>query len=649
MAAWTNPSRADEIDDAAAKFGARPTVLDLGISPLGDKIFIVGTRADGGDNAVVVDLKTKDAVPVMSVSGGKERLTNCQFVLEDRLVCGVYLLASQGAEVTAGVRLATISTDGKVFKPLSARSAMNSYYTTGYGGDIIDYNVDGNSDAVLMTRWVTPQETSSSRLSRDDQGLTVEAVDLKSLKRTMLERPRDTAVDYITDGKGHLRLMATQPTNSAGYARRVVNYFVRGVDGGDWQPLSSTTFDSGVSTGFQPVAVDPGKNVIYGFDTYQGSRALFEMPATPGATPKVLLSEPNIDVDGLIRIGRDQRVVGATYATDRRLAEYFDPELGKLAKALGHALPGDPGITFVDSSQDESKLVLFVGSDVNPGSYYLFDKQTKQLSPIMGVRENLAGVKLATMTAVNFPAADGTMIPAYLTLPPGSDGKNLPAIVMPHGGPSSRDEWGFDWLVQYFATQGYAVLQPNYRGSAGYGTKWFEKNGFQSWQTAIGDVDDAGRWLVKQGIAAPGKLAIVGWSYGGYAALQSQVLDPDLYKAVVAIAPVTDLDSIKEEARNQSNYRVVENFVGTGPHIEAGSPARHADRFKAPVLLFHGDLDLNVAVGESRLMDDRLKAAGKSVQYIEFKDLDHQLDNGDARAKLLSTSDRFLRKAFGMN
>ncbi|MEI9851159.1 MAG: alpha/beta fold hydrolase [Sphingomonas sp.] len=120
---------------------------------------------------------------------------------------------------------------------------------------------------------------------------------------------------------------------------------------------------------------------------------------------------------------------------------------------------------------------------------------------------------------------------------------------MPHGGPGARDEWGFDWLAQFFAARGYAVLQPNFRGSAGYGEDWFLENGFKSWRTAIGDVNDGGRWLVGQGIAAPAKLAIVGWSYGGYAALQSAVLDPELFKAIVAIAPVTDLGALKEESR----------------------------------------------------------------------------------------------------
>jgi dipeptidyl aminopeptidase/acylaminoacyl peptidase len=237
------------------------------------------------------------------------------------------------------------------------------------------------------------------------------------------------------------------------------------------------------------------------------------------------------------------------------------------------------------------------------------------------------------------------MVPGYLTLPPGSDGKNLPAIVLPHGGPDARDEWAFSWLPQYLANRGFAVLQPNYRGSTGYGTNWFQKNGFQSWRIAIGDVDDGGRWLLKQGIAAPDKIAIVGWSYGGYAALQSAVLDPGLYKAVVAIAPVTDLQTLLDREQGLSDYKLLEAQIGKGPHIVEGSPARNAERIKVPVLMFQGDLDMNVAIEQSRIMESRLKAAGGNVERIEYKGLDHQLDDDKVRAEMLDRIDTFLRTA----
>jgi len=200
-------------------------------------------------------------------------------------------------------------------------------------------------------------------------------------------------------------------------------------------------------------------------------------------------------------------------------------------------------------------------------------------------------------------------------------------------------------LAQFFANRGYAVLQPNFRGSTGYGEAYFNKNGFHSWQTAIGDINDGGRWLVKQGIADPAHLAIVGWSYGGYAALQSAVLDPNLFKAIVAVAPVTDLETLRQEHSGFTDFKQVDAQIGHGTYVRAGSPAQNAERFAAPVLMFHADRDLNVGVGESRLMASRLKSAGKPVEYVEFHNLDHQLDDSAVRAGMLDKMDGFLRTA----
>jgi dipeptidyl aminopeptidase/acylaminoacyl peptidase len=308
-------------------------------------------------------------------------------------------------------------------------------------------------------------------------------------------------------------------------------------------------------------------------------------------------------------------------------------------------MPKLPLIDFASASANEQILLVRASSDVDPGHWYIFDRTKKTLVEAITQRAGLRGRKLSNVTAISYPAADGTQIPAYLTLPPGiTDAKGLPAIVMPHGGPAARDEWGFDWLAQFFAQRGFVVLQPNFRGSAGYGDQWFVQNGFQSWKISIGDICDGGRWLVKQGIADSSKLAIFGWSYGGYAALQSNVMDPNLFKAVVAVAPVADLALLKNESMLWTSWKIEADYIGSGPHIKEGSPAQNAGSFVAPVLMFHGTMDLNVDIDQSRRMDKELRSAGKSSELIVYPDLEHSLRDETARADMLRRSEAFLRK-----
>jgi dipeptidyl aminopeptidase/acylaminoacyl peptidase len=164
----------------------------------------------------------------------------------------------------------------------------------------------------------------------------------------------------------------------------------------------------------------------------------------------------------------------------------------------------------------------------------------------------------------------------------------------------------------------------------------------------VGDVLDAGRWLVAQGIADPLKLGVVGWSYGGYASLQSAVVDPGVFRAVVAIAPVTDLEALKEEHRQWSDFRMVSDFVGDGPQVREGSPAQNAQKIKVPVLLFHGAMDRNVGIAQSKEMNLRLTAAGVRNDLVTWPDLDHYLEDSAAREDMLRKSDAFLRQSMAI-
>lgn len=634
--------------DAAAAFGARPSIFDLSLSPDGRSVAYIAPTEGQGAVAYTLSLaEGSKAKRVLLATGSPERLEGCRWVSNERLACSLYaVIKDADAEFLPVSRLVAVNADGTNPQMLSKRQ---NPYTRGRmlgGGNVIDWLPDEDG-AVLMTRLYLPDDHLGSRLGSSTQGLAVDRIDTRTLAVKQVEVPRADALEYISDGRGTVRIMGVKTSAGKFMDSGVISFMYRSPSSREWRKLGDYSYADNV--GFNPYAVDPDLNVAYGFRKKDGRLAVYSVTLDDSLREELVYAHPDVDVNELIQIGRRRRVVGASYATDTRNSVYFAPEIARLLSSLAKALPQEPLLRIAESSADENKMLVFAGSDSDPGVYYIFDRKAHQLQTFLVVRGALEGVKLANVQAISYPAADGVMIPAYLTLPPGAaNAKGLPAIVLPHGGPSARDEWGFDWLSQFFAARGFAVLQPNFRGSSGYGDAWFENNGFRSWAIAIGDVRAAGHWLVSQGIADPSKLGIVGWSYGGYAALQSAVVEPALFKAVVAIAPVTDLTALKEQYRNWSNYELVKQYVGDGPHTHEGSPLEHADKIKAPVLLFHGDFDRNVNSEQSRRMAVRLTAAGARCQLVTWDNLDHYLDDSNARTQMLRKSDAFLREAFGM-
>ncbi|MGP8032774.1 MAG: alpha/beta hydrolase family protein [Steroidobacteraceae bacterium] len=628
--------------DAAAAFGARPSVVDLSLSPDGQSLAWIAPGEGQGSIVYTMTLggDTKPK-PAVAATGSPERLESCSWLSNDRLVCEIYLLAKDAQwGVLPFTRLVAVNADGTNPKQLSNEQRQHTHGLILGGGGVIDW-LPGSDESVLMTRVYLANDHIGTRLGSSETGVAVDEIDTRTLQARRVEPPRREAVGYISDGRGHVRIVVNEVATGRGVTG-LYQYEFHPQGSQDLQLLSTFQFKD--DSGFEPLAVDPERNVAYGLKKEDGRMALYSVALDAGRAEQLIYANPQVDVAGLITLGRQHRIVGASYITEYRHAEYFAPEVKALVESLSRAL--HVPVRVVGASEDESRLLVHTSSDVDPGVYYLFDRKSHQLQTLFVVRDQLEGVKLATVKPVTYSAADGTQIPGYLTLPPGAQSvKGLPAIVMPHGGPDSRDVWGFDWLAQFFANRGFAVLQPNFRGSWGYGERWFVHNGFRSWKVAIGDVLDGGRWLVKEGVD-PGKLGIVGWSYGGYAALQSAVEDPALFKAVVAIAPVTDLNLLKEEHRRWSDYEYISEYVGEGPHVHEGSPAQHGDRFRAPVLLFHGTMDRNVNFEQSQRMESALKSAGARVTLVTFDALDHQLEDSAARAQMLGRSEQFLRDAF---
>ncbi len=639
--------------DAAAAFGARPDIETLRLSPDGTSVAFVTPIQGQGSVVYTMSLTPGSKPKVAFYADGKPfRMNGCNWVASDRLVCATYgLLPDRINNNIAGhlpfIRLYAVNADGTKPQLLSAPQSQYSAAFAEQDGAVIDWLPDQDG-SVLMEQVHLPNVHPGSYVGSDISGLAVNLVDTRTLASKPVIPPRRDAAMFLTDGRGRVRIMGERNLLPDGRPTPEISYLYRTQDSDDWHELSR--YNSTDNTGFEPLAVDHDLNIVYGWKKLNGRIALYSMSLDGSLHQDLVYSRPDVDLDGLVRIGRRNRVVGVSYSTEYPHTEFFADDIKQLLTALHQALPQEPLLTVTDSSADESKLLVFAGSDTDPGAYYILDRNSHALHKLLETRVKLEGVTLARVKPITYPAADGQMIPAYLTLPPGIDDPHgLPAIVMPHGGPSARDEWGFDWLAQFYAARGYVVLQPNYRGSSGFGDAWFRDNGFKAWEIAVGDVVASGRWLVKEGIADPAKLGIVGWSYGGYAALQSVAIDPTLFKAIIAIAPVTDLEALKREHGFFSNYYEVSEFIGAGPHMRDGSPINHADKFKQPVLLFHGTEDRNVSVEESRTMAAALKAAGAKCDLVIFEDHDHQLEDSAVRADMLRQSDAFLRHAFGMS
>jgi dipeptidyl aminopeptidase/acylaminoacyl peptidase len=625
----------------ATAFGARQAATNMDLSPDGTRLVYIGPGSGKTSIVYIGDLTTGSATPIIKSTGDPESLSWCDFVSNERLACRYVATLNDTGVLVGYSRMISMNIDGSDVKELGQRSSDYDARIRQFDGSIIDW-LPGQDGSVLMTRDFIPEQGKlDTNVVRTKEGLGVVKLNARTLKVDVIERPSLAASGFMSDGIGHVRLMSIPETDRNGQLSGRMRYQYRTAGSRDWQMLVDYQDDDLV-----PLAIDATSNSLYALKRLDGRYALYRVKLDGSRAAELVASNPKVDIDDVVRAGDGQKVIGYTYSEERRRIVYFDPEYTQLEAALSRALKL-PLVQFVNASADGRKVLLFAESDIDPGHYYLFDKTTKSLGEVAAARPELAKRALAPVKPVTYSAADGTKIPAYLTLPAGSSGKGMPAVVLPHGGPSARDEWGFDWLAQFLAGRGYAVIQPNYRGSAGFGDAWLGENGFKAWRTSIGDVTSAARWLASEGIADPNRIAIVGWSYGGYAALQSAATEPSLFKAVVAVAPISDLGQFKADASHYTSDRMVSAFVGSGPHVAEGSPARHASAISAPVLLFHGTMDENVTVGQSREMADALRDAGKPVEFVEFDGLDHQLEDSGARSQMLAKIGALLDRTIG--
>lgn len=340
---------------------------------------------------------------------------------------------------------------------------------------------------------------------------------------------------------------------------------------------------------------------------------------------------------------------------DDRLRLYFnDKSFEADYKAVQQKLPNKQ-ISFNSSTADEMVWVVSAASDTEPGEVYVFDRRTKKLTPQYRVRERLPRADLAEMTAIRYKSADGMEIPAYLTLPKGVPAKNLPLVVNPHGGPWGRSYWGYNSTAQFLANRGYAVLQPNFRASTGYGKKFLDAGNGQWGDKMQEDLTAGVQYLVSQGIADPKRIGIWGGSYGGYAALAGVTFTPDLYAAAVAIvAPsnlITLLDAIPpywESVRTTFYKRMGDPNTPEGKaQLVRQSPLTHAAKIKTPLLVVQGANDPRVNKRESDQIVIALRDRGFPVEYMVAPDEGHGFARPVNNMAMLALGEKFIAKHLG--
>ncbi|HWT50739.1 MAG TPA: S9 family peptidase [Caulobacter sp.] len=332
---------------------------------------------------------------------------------------------------------------------------------------------------------------------------------------------------------------------------------------------------------------------------------------------------------------------------------FFDAKAQKSWNAVVKAF-GDDRLTLTSWSRDRRKIVVLADSKTDGPVYALIDLDAHKADFLGSVYKSVDADTISPVRSIKYKAADGLEISGYLTLPKGREPKNLPLIVLPHGGPEGRDTPGFDWWSQALASRGYAVLQPNFRGSEGFG--WdFVKAGFGEWGRKMQtDLSDGVRDLAKQGIVDPKRVCVVGASYGGYAALAGATLDKGVYRCAVSVAGPADLKKFLTTNLNANNGEVSASqrywlrFMGADgikdPDLAAISPARLADKIDIPVLLIHGKDDTVVRYDQSQAMADALKKAGKPVNFVTLDGEDHWLSRGATRLKMLTETVAFVEK-----
>jgi dipeptidyl aminopeptidase/acylaminoacyl peptidase len=628
----------------AEAFGELPQMRNPVLSPDGKHLGMVQVYK-GRPAAVIRTLDPAGAPPVI-IPYDKGFIVGVRWASNTRMLVTVNVNAQMwvDSQVNPWYRTAAMDPDGQnsvsLFSDQRDAKTINRSAST-----IVDLALDDPQN-IYMTLYASENPShAETTVGWTDLRYSVFKVDLQTGRsHREFEGGLDT-VQWLMDGHGQPVARIDQKPNP------LTDHLLLRQPDDEWKEVETVSATGNEGIALYGVSED-GAAVVEGW--WNADSKLYGLVARDRKDASVhsLYFDTHFDVDDVITDPWTGRVVGASVITDARTDVFFPADMQELHRATLAAASSAYSVHIVNWDQSRQKVILAASGPKQPPVYYLFDRTAKRLFVLGRSYEALHPADLGDVKPYPYKARDGVDIPAYLTLPPGKDPKLLPVVIMPHGGPAARDEMAFDFEAQFLANRGYAVLQPNFRGSSGYGKKFLEA-GYGEWGRKMqDDLTDGVKKLIADGIADPKRICIVGGSYGGYAALAGAAFTPDLYACAASWAGVSDVRRMlaSDKAKYGSQSSTISawlRFLGDEANYDAISPALHADQIKAPVLLMHGQDDSTVLIEQSERMEKALRHAGKKVTFITIDGETHHMQMSETRVRWLTELEKFLKENIG--
>lgn len=634
---------------SVAAFASLPAITHLQLSPSGEYLaFLQNTEGQ----TILVTRATysngngEDVHIVLKSDNDKFRIANYYWLSDKELLVSVrYPDRRYGIDSIEG-RMLSVSRDGsETHGELFRRNS-----------DVFQASQDRNRNPIpqLQDQIVArlPDDPNHVLLALDliNPGQPdVYKVDVHSGERSLVQRNKPGINKWLADARGEVRL---------GIAMLNTPYrvLIRQRDSSVWETPTALEKRRHKGENVHPLGFDGDSAILYFAASHQGKSAIFRLDTgKPDAKEELVAADPDYDIEGpLIFSAHPKQPIGVYYAADEVRSIYWDKQTRQKHERINRTLPGRSNM-LASSDRNGKRHIIMSSSPTQPPQYYLLDDETNRMTLLADVYPNIHADRLSTPRAIHFKARDGLDIPGYLTLPKEGGERNLPTVVFPHGGPWTRDINDFDYWTQFFASRGWAVLQINFRGSAGFGEK-FERAGFQRWGLEMqNDISDGVAWVRAQGIADANKICIVGGSYGGYAALMGLAQTPDLFRCGVSFAGVADLLGLLSHLDNYLvNETEIDQQLGgwwsDHQRLKATSPITLAKNIRAPLLIVHGVQDRSVPVSQSQGMVAALKDASfNHFKYLELPLADHHLSREEDRLRFFSEMEQFLKTYLDSN